>query len=360
MKKLYSAVRYLYKSFGRTVTYESLSESKQVVQLSGLERQVIPPAIYLEKHLPRILGVTEFDTLESEHQKLLTPTLEHTPTLMIPFGKASVFEAGVLSNKSKLIPRKLPSLMRDNKEAHQPTQLDSALLVDSDFSSRFFGHWLRDEMSASLIATNEMPAIALHTANYLHATGYIDMLKPSVIYGFRGKVSNLNLLIDYSQGSHKQARYAQLRERLELLGFQDNPFTGVYIARGKSGAKRSLKNEEALIEHLSNLGFDIIFPEKMQPKDIVARLWNTPLVITVEGSAIAHTLLPMAKNSGVLVLQPPYRVCHTYRGILNAKGHAYGCYVCMPDNDDINSFYIDNFDDLDKLIDSMRNTIAAK
>lgn len=346
-------INFVLRRLGREVSFNDLPKRKNIITICEIEYARLPKAIYLPAHLSRFLKANEHFTMEGEYKRLFADETDHIPTLVIPFGKTRINKHRALNHQLESFPRKhlgtTKHLEMNNKE-----RLNSALLIDSDFTEQYFGHWLRDELSSAMIDFQQAPSIAVHNASFGHAKGYLDLLKPNIHYGFTGVVDNLHLLVDFSQNSHKTSRYEALRNRLISKNFTSTTHKGVYIARGVSGAKRCLTNEDALIEHLSNLGFDIVSPEKLQPIEIVGRLWNAPMVIAVEGSAIAHTMYTIAKHAGVLVLQPPKRICHSYKGILDAKNNPYGFYVCQPSESEEDSFYIDSFSDLDKLIDQLR------
>lgn len=354
VERMNRVLNFILKKFGREVSYSSLPQRKNIVTLCDIEYEDLPKAIYLEEHLSRFLKANEFFTMEGEYKRLFATRTDHFPTLIIPFGRSIVQKYRAINLKLESFPRKYHSSVKKTDSITARENLKSALLVDTDFTEQFFGHWLRDELSAALIDFNHTPAIATHHANFVHAKGYLELIQPKIQYGFRGTVDNLNLLVDFSQNSFKKSRYESIRNRLEAKNYVSIKYNGVYIARGQNGAKRSLVNEDTLIEHLSTLGFDVINPEKLSPSEIVAKLWNAPMVIAVEGSAISHTVYTIAKHAGVLVLQPPKRICHSYKGIMDARNKPYGFYVCKPSENDEDSFYVDSFSDLDKLIDQLR------
>lgn len=360
-KYINKAITFAFKKLGKQVTLQSLPKTKDIITLCDVEHQSAPSAIYLPSHLSRFLSSSIYYTLEGEFKRLFATEVEHFPTLMIPFQNSVVYQYGIVNSKLEHLPRN-----RNNSQMlPQPSNTDygkmkNALLIDTDYSELFFGHWLPDELSAATIANEQLPAIAIHQANFIHAKGYLDLLQTDIYYGFKGKVDNLNLLVDFSQNSFKVSRYGVLRKRLENKNFTTIAYKGVYISRGNIGAKRTLENEDDLVNHLIKAGFDVIYPEKLQPHEIVARLWNAPMIISVEGSAIAHALYTVANHGSILILQPPRRINHVFKGIFDAKNNPYGFYVCKPSAHDKESFYLDSFSDLDKLIDQLREETAKR
>lgn len=346
-----------YRRMGRLVGFDSLHDQSDAIVLNPSEKTSTPQAIYLHKHLSRFTKANQYSTLEDEFKALFTTTIIHAPTKLIRFDKSYLFTDGIINSHLQFHPRNLVHRNQPdiNKRYLSNTKrLDKALMVDNDFSNQFFGHWMHDELTALRIdkLPDHTQKIGIHIPDYAHAQDYLDMIKPDVLYGFKGVVDELYLLSDYSQNSYKQARYRSLKKRIaKHLQPKNSKFNGVYIARGQAGAARRLENESIVIDHLSKRGFDIIHPEKMQAEGIIHRLWNTPLIISVEGSAISHAILTMAHHAGALILQPPNRITHDFKRILDAKEHPFGFYVCQATSE--HGFIVDDLDDLDRLIDKV-------
>ena len=237
--------------------------------------------------------------------------------------------------------------------------LKNAVITDSDFTHQYFGHWLSDAVSSNLIATSNMPSLIFKKPKYQHANEYTKILELQNIVGNLGTVENLFLLEDYSQNSYKVKRYLELRKRLQRnLGLLDNSFSkNVFMARGNTGDKRNLINELAVIDHLQARGFDIIYPEKMTVSDLMRKLWNASLVVSVEGSALNHCIYSISLKGAYLILQPPHLVNHVHKGICDAMNLHYGFYVCKPTKN-LNEFYVDSMSDLDRIVDEMLNKIT--
>ncbi len=362
-KALHKAACYAYQTTGHLVDNPSVRLQPSMIKLDGaVEKTSVPPAVYIQEHLERFSGTSAFCDLEEECERLLAMTAEHMPAMLVEFGKAYVFNGGIINSKNKFHPRPLISDTKTNISSEylsQSKHIGRGVLVDQFASNQYFGHWMHDELPSLFI--KNLPAetqnIAIHAPFYQHAQGYLDLLTPKINYQYRGVVDELYLLLDYTQNSAKQQRYLEMRAAMSQYVDKDRkPAQGVYIMRGNSGAQRRLDNEPELIEHLSKLGFDIIAPERMTALEIVNKLWDAPLVISIEGSAVGHALLPIAKHAGVLLIQPPNRVAHIFKGILDAKGHPYGFYTALASGE--NSFYIDSFDQLDYLIDKMYKASA--
>jgi Glycosyltransferase 61 len=327
----------------------------EALELCPIEMHTVAPAVYLPAHLQRVLGAHSLSSLELEHQRLTKTSATHGATTLYQIGKACLFRGGVWTKKREYASR----LLRDD-DAIYCVEMEKAVLTDSDIANKYFGHWLQDAVPASLIGTNEMPAISFRKPHYPHAQGYHDLFGLELIYANSGHVKDLYLINDAAQNSYKVKRYQLLRDRMQqALNPIDCAYKGVFIARGVSGAARTLINEQEVIDHLLKHGFNVVYPEKMTVADLMQKLWNAPLVITVEGSAQNHANYPIALIGSYLILQSPYLVNHVQKGICDAMNRPYGFYVCHPTQNP-DEFYVDSMDDLDKVIDGLHNESAKR
>ena len=339
------------KLLGEPIELQNLE--KDAICLNPSEVQEVRPAIYIESHLQRVLGSHHLSSVAYEFERLHQKIAVHAATKLYSIGKTKLFRGGLWTEKNQVLTRLLKE-----KDPIYSVNLESAVLTDSDIANQYFGHWISDAVPAQLVGTTDMPSLIFRKPHYQHASEYAHIFDLQNINGNMGVVENLYLLQDYSQNSYKVKRYLQLRQLLQknLTSLIDSEHKGVFMARGNTGVKRSLINEDAVIEHLKTRGFDIVYPEKMTVSDLARRLWNVPLVISVEGSALNHCIYSMALHGAYLILQPPNLVNHVHKGICDAMNRFYGFYVCQAaQNSD--EFYVDSMPDLDRVIDGLLNAI---
>ena len=257
-RTLNRALQCALKMIAHSTSFNSLQSRNNVISLCKEEAQTLPNAVYLSKHIDRFLASSPFLSLENEKKRLFAKTTNHVPTLLIPYKSCYVFAGGILNSEREFMARHHKFYQSRKFEV-----LTNAVVVDSDVSANYFGHWLNDEMPASLIGNDSMPAIALHNAleNYAHASDYVELFKSQTKYGFNGIVKNLFLLVDFSQNSHKQHRHNLLRGIMGSKNLKSSIYNGAYIARGSLGKARQLENEAELIDYLVKIhNFDIIYP----------------------------------------------------------------------------------------------------
>lgn len=335
-------------------TIDQLDSANDAITLCPTEKHFIPAPILLEKQLARFTGsAVESLGLDGSLKLLFTTEVTLKPTQLIPFGKSYVFGGGAVNWNREFFRAKIyPS----SKTSYQ--KIESAILIGSPNSERYFGDWFIDDLSAAKIDFESTQSIAFRKPlGGRHTKEYLDIFNIEINYGFRGVVENLYLLSDSGQNSYKQQRFQSLRQELEQYNFPDVTFSGAYILRGKNtqGIPRELDNEDELVAHLKKQNFDILDLYTMPAKEIVKRLWNIPMVIGVEGSALIHAMLPLRKFGSMLILQPPNRLCLTLKGALDARNNPVGMYVCQPSLTSSHGLFVDSFSDIDFLIEKLRD-----
>ena len=342
----------LYRLAGRLLAKPLNLESiaKDATVLCAQEEQEVPPAVYLPEHLQRITGPTINCILSETMQRMHNTHPVHAPTLMYPLGKTRLFGGGLWTHNNQFFTRSLST-----NDDFERINLKQAVLTDTDVGIGYFGHWLREVVPACLVGSNTIPSLSMRRPPFKHAAQYEQFFKLNTIYANKGVVENCFLLSDFSQNSYKLQRYLTLRDNLKSsLNLSDIAYKGVFIARGNTGAKRLLINENEVIAHLEKRSFDIVYPEKMTVKEIARRLWNAKVVITVEGSAHNHAIYSMALNGALLELQPPSRFGIIIKGACDCLGIGWGFYVCAASNNG-EGFYVDSLPDLDKIIGQMQD-----
>lgn len=338
-------------SFCKQRTVDQLESANDAITLCPIEKHFIPAPILLEKQLARCTGCASTLELEETLKLLFITEITFKPTLLIPFGKSYVFGGGAVNCNREFFRTKIyPS---SETSCHK---IESAILIGNPNSEIYFGDWFLDELPAAKIDFDSSQPIAIRKPIGWHPQEYLDIFKLGINYGFRGVVENLYLLSDSGQNSYKKQRYQLLRQKLEEYNFPDVNFSGAYIRRGTKtqGMPRILDNENELITHLQKQNFDIIDIEKISAKELVKRLWNIPMVIGIEGSALIHAILPLKKFGSMLLLQPPKKINLTQKGVLDARNNPVGMYFCEQSLINSFGFSVDSFSDIDFLIEKLR------
>ncbi|MTH76899.1 glycosyltransferase 61 family protein [Paracoccus aestuariivivens] len=288
-------------------------------------------ALYPEGAMDRIVALSPWRNLDLEMGLIQGTPIRHeaTEVLVVPdvsLAGAYLYRGGAKERigigEAKLYDRDLES-RRVIPEAH---------LVSSWMGADFFGNFMQDSLPLELVPPPDALRIVAPTKPYMHEAGYralFDLPPPPMPR--HAKISRLSLYRDFSQNSFKLARYNELRTRLRANLGEIPPSAGVFLRRGSSlGEPRRLLNEEAVIEFLATLGFDILDPERMGADSIARVALDAPVVVAVEGSHLGHAIYTLAAGGSLLVIQPPYRFAMPYKEVTDCMGMKFGFVVGLP------------------------------
>jgi Glycosyltransferase 61 len=176
----------------------------------------------------------------------------------------------------------------------------------------FFGHWLCDALCTELLALDrQLPGLTYAREPYRHEPGYRELVELPGIPISLARVKKLWVVDDRGINHNRADRFRRLRSRLRNgIGNVLSSPRFVFILRGSSGVERILHNEMQIAEVLSNRGFEIIDPLKLESKVIAQRLVGTKIVISVEGSHKDHALPAMPEGGCIIHIQPPRSFMH--------------------------------------------------
>lgn len=292
------------------------------------------PAIYPPGALDLIQGLSPWRDWQVEQGLIQGAAIHHAPTeaLVIPdvvLAQGHLYRAGAKERvglgAARMWDRALPA-RRDLPEAH---------LVATWTGADFFGNFMQDSLPLEMLPPAGAHPIGAPVKPYGHAPGYRALLDlPVPDLPGHARIRRLTLYRDFAQNSLKEARYRELRTRLRAhLRRSDAPPPGIFLRRGSDGEARALVNEDAIAEMLAGLGFAIIDPARMQPDQIAAMALDAGIVVSVEGSHLAHAIYALADRGAFLVIQPPRRFALPYKEFADRMGMAFGFVLGRPAGD---------------------------
>lgn len=213
-------------------------------------------------------------------------------------------------------------------------RLPEAIFCTNDASHRYFGHWLLDACATALLQAPEEALLLEVRPDWPNAAEYVRAFglqpKPPGLY----RVGRLALPQDFSQGSSKRARYAELRRRLsESFPEAGHEGRAIYLRRGRSGVARVVANEDELVSALSAKGFESFDITGASLPDIVHRFRNADVVVSMEGSHLNHLYLTLPAGAKLVTLVPADRFTMVQTGYANAVGLRFGFVVADPTPD---------------------------
>ncbi len=143
----------------------------------------------------------------------------------------------------------------------------------------------------------------------------------------RAQIDHLTIFENYSDNSLKLKCYEALRRRVASHYPKKGGKTLVYLKRGKAGLPRVIENENEIMNALSKNGFRIVDSETESVGELLEILVNAKIVVSMEGSHIAHCIFAVPRDSALLVLQPADRFAANHREWCNCLNVRFGFVV---------------------------------
>lgn len=285
---------------------------------------VTPPAM-LPGQADRIIGTDEHSVLSFHLTAMSQDRVVHAPVLRWHYRNALVTREGFAT------PRHKQSFARPSAAVlHAPIRhVATVRFCHSSVARRYFGHWLMDSVPSTLIDPTDGEAWFPASKDWLHAPHYVTELRLATLDSELVHADTLIAYQDYSQGSHKRARYAALRAR---MAGRNDCATGpdcVYIVRGSKGAARLVANEDALSEDLARRGWAILDVSTASVSEICKTLSNAKVVVGIEGSHLVHLYLLLKAGTTMIVLMPQDRFGTNQLGRARAIGLSVGFVVML-------------------------------
>ena len=218
-------------------------------------------------------------------------------------------------------------------------EVDSASLAATSTGSRWFGHWLWDELTLQALTMPYGQPVAHQRINYFHESGIRQAVGLQEPHRFRSAwFSQLTVATDPPVSPHKTRRIFSMRERLSTLPYGKKK---IFLIRGFDGEKRLLANQEQLSIHLERAGFITFCSDGKTFAEVLHICNGADLLVTVEGSHAVPALLYMRTGGCMVILNPPNR-CSTILPDLGLfVGLRGGMFVGEPVENDEASFKVD-------------------
>lgn len=302
-------------------TYQEVSDKQWI--LCPSESRLSPPAIYLDRELDKVTAVQEETTYAYEMKRIQGGMSEHAATTAFRLCDAQILNGYVYKGAMKYT---LTTTKESLLDLSATTYISKAALASTFCGTRYFLHWMTDDLTLTLAARQLAKAVTINRNLTDHQVEYCNLFDIHTTPVTRLKCGELIIIDDVGQNRFKCERYEYLRSQLKNLE-PLQPSQGVMLLRGTTGVQRLLVNENEIAEFLKSWGFTIIDPSKLSATEIVRRALGAKIVVGVEGSQLAHGLFSVADGGIILTLQPPYRFNNLYKDYTDCLGMRYAFVV---------------------------------
>jgi hypothetical protein len=301
------------------------SEAYQQEILCAEEKAANRPAIFLPGQIDRVTGTIRGLAKEEAVAAATSRTTTHPPTIAYHIKNAALFDGSIYRGR-------LRHFVVDKsvfKGPSEPRHLRTVGLASSPEGCRRFHHWLADDCTAYMLAEKNGQPLCLRQPNDRegHRGKYQAYFSQDWTPINRALIGDLIIYHDIGQNSLKRARYRILRERVRA---QIPCYAGrslVYLRRGALGVPRIVQNEEEIIDVLAKHGVIAADIESDSLEHLLGVLATAKIVISVEGSNIAHCIYSVPDNCGLIALQPPDRFVGVHRTWSECLGMRFGFVV---------------------------------
>jgi hypothetical protein len=286
------------------------------------------PTIFLPGQVDRVTATDPATTIEWELFTATSKTLSPTPTVAHHIRDAILVDGSIYRGRFKSFIAARPFF----QQRSEPRHLKTVALASSHLGSRFFGHWLVDDCTQYRLAEQHGRPLCLRGPIYrYHRERYQIYLDQDWTPIDRARIDHLIVYQDFHWGtiqdSLRRAQIRAMRKRARArLPFSTGDLL-VYLRRGRTGTPRVIQNEEDLLSSLEKRGFTVVDIESDRLEHVLDILANAKIVVSLEGSHVAHCVYSVPDNSGLILLQPPNRFLSFHRGWTQSADIWFGFVV---------------------------------
>jgi hypothetical protein len=295
------------------------------VEISPPSEHHSPKAIFNPADLAKITGVGMGTTMDIEMARIEASVSKHQGTY------ACELRDVVLMDGALYKPRfKWGISYRDKLVGHAgliESIDDAGVLAHSWLGSRYFGHWIRDDIPLATLATSLGKPVGIERPLTAQQQGYAKLFGVNVsVLPKLAHLGKITVLSDAYYNEGKIARWRAMRDRVAACA-SGKRYKGVMLLRGGTGEARMLLNEQEIADRLEALGFYVVNPAKVDLDTFLANAAGADVVVGVEGSQLANGFVCMKDGGSMLVLQPPFRFNNIYKDVCDAMQVKYGFVV---------------------------------
>jgi glycosyl transferase family 61 len=299
------------------------------MEIAGPCRRTVELPIMLPDEPSRIVGHHNESVAPINFERLTQRVMQQGPTRLHLVRDSIIADGTLLTAKyfQRIAPEKRKFLVQGS-----PEPIEEAVLCSTYWTQKYFGHWLREGFTLEQMAQdNGLEALVLDHKPWTHETGYRAMLSLDPKRTNLAWCDRLWVFDFFQLNNGFSDAYGRLRSRLRAeLGAGGNSNGRVFLERSDRGLTRTLANNDEVREALLKLGFVVINPELMDARELATILAGARLVVSPEGSALAHAAIAMPRGAGLLTIMGAQHFNMPYKAISDALGFKFGLTFADP------------------------------
>jgi Glycosyltransferase 61 len=269
--------------------------------LQPAETESVRPPAFLPGMLDRVTATDEHSVLSYHIDTAQQTVVTHVPVLRRAYRNVLVHRSGFASVRHY----ERYGGRIDLAELVGPlTQVTELRYCHNAMSWRYFGHWINDAVPSALIEPDTGDLWISPHATWGHAFDYLAILGLPQLSASLVYAGELTAYQDYGQGSHKRARYDQIKRKLRASFGDSGGNDRVYIRRGDTGSSRQIRNEAALIDALSARNWRILDVATASVAEMHQALCRAKVVVSIDGSHLGHAHMALRPGSAMVTLVP--------------------------------------------------------
>lgn len=319
-------IKFNLRSFRKKIDTFPVPNEFEIIEKERLLEGAVP--IHLKDDMDKVRKAPFGISLEQEFKEFHATNYKSGPFYHYQIDNLFLIKNRIYFDnyEYRLNPREKAVRIFDSKDIDL---FENAAFSSMRISTVFFGHWLREELMlidylqgknnivSSSPSTHQKREITDLFNLKCHLTSYSYIKTADMYEGWQHSNIYFDILRKYKDkiSSFSEIHKAS-RQRI------------VYLQRGNSATNRVLENENKMLELLS-IDFDVLsFVAESTPiKELYAAIYSADIILSIEGSQMAHAIIAGKPGSTLLCIQPPYRFYNPFKKYCSDAGIRYAVFV---------------------------------
>ena len=284
--------------------------------------------IYLPDDLEKVKQVPFGISVEQEMREFHKTTYKSGPFYRYTLENIFILKNRIYFEGNEYLLNPLEKALRIYN-SDDVVEYNEAAFSSMRISTVFFGHWLHEELmlidylqGKQKIITSSPDTPQKKEISHFFELQYsfqpLAKIKVADMHeGWQHSLIYRNILSKYKRKICSLASQ-KTTSRLKL----------VYLKRGDSAEKRNLENEKEMLETMS-VAYDVecFVAESTPIKVLYSEIYNADVILSIEGSQLAHGIIAGKPGAVLACIQPPFRFYNPFKNYCADAGLKYAIFV---------------------------------